>query len=574
MCLLAAALLLPRLGAAPFERAEIYFLDAARAMVERSDFVVPYYRGEVFFDKPALTYWLTAAAFRVFGFTPEAGRLVPVLASFGAILATVALGMVALERRAALTGGLILLTTLAFLSFGRVAMSDMLLTLWSTLAVALGLALYRPTGNLGRRALMPTLGLVLGLGFLTKGPVALLLPGLALLLILWQKRREPLPSAVTPGATALSALLFGVVGLGWFVLVQRRLGWGPLQYFFLRENLERFAGDAYDAGKEPWFYLSTYLAEGLPWSLFFPAALIAAARQTEDDAGRRGTRFLASWILLMLVPLSLSRGKIDYYLLPLYPAASLILGHYFTAVPWRRLERTWARVSLLLCALAFAGIATLPARLPGGWLPAGPARAALAVAAGLGSLGCLWAAWRPAPARVAAALAAPTGAVFFVLVAFFLPAFRAAQPNAAILEDVARERAYRKDASVALCKDPARVQRDLLFHDRLNVWERCALWEPASSKRPFMLLLASEERASLSELPGMRTVREYSYLPATALTLGGLLRLPDPGTLLLVANYPTVDPVAEAKRRRARKQALLREEEEEGRPREGVPATK
>mgnify|MGYP001317805989 CR=1 FL=1 len=106
------------------------------------------------------------------------------------------------------------------------------------------------------------------------------------------------------------------------------------------------------------------------------------------------------------------------------------------------------------------------------------------------------------------ALATPTAAVFFILVAFFLPAFRAAQPNTAILEDVARERAYRPTAAVALCKDPARVQRDLLFHNRLNVWERCALWEPASSKHPYMLLLRSDERASLSALPGMRTVRE------------------------------------------------------------------
>ena len=56
-------LLFSSLGQAPIERAEIYFLDGARSMVERADWLVPYYRGEPFFDKPPLTYWLMALAF-------------------------------------------------------------------------------------------------------------------------------------------------------------------------------------------------------------------------------------------------------------------------------------------------------------------------------------------------------------------------------------------------------------------------------------------------------------------------------------------------------------------------------
>ena len=61
------ALLLPSLDAAPIKRAEIYFLDAARAMVERGDFVVPCYRGEPFFDKPVLTYWVKAWSYGAAG---------------------------------------------------------------------------------------------------------------------------------------------------------------------------------------------------------------------------------------------------------------------------------------------------------------------------------------------------------------------------------------------------------------------------------------------------------------------------------------------------------------------------
>ena len=61
-------------------------------------------------------------------------------------------------------------------------------------------------------------------------------------------------------------------------------------------------------------------------------------RQLVDDRGRRGAVFLVAWVALVLVPLVISRGKIDYYLLPLYPAVSLLIGRFFVAVPWRRRE--------------------------------------------------------------------------------------------------------------------------------------------------------------------------------------------------------------------------------------------
>src|SRR5262245_21068232 len=58
-----ASLLIPAVSRLPFRRAEIYFADAARAMVESGDWLVPYFRGVPFFDKPVLTYWLMAGSF-------------------------------------------------------------------------------------------------------------------------------------------------------------------------------------------------------------------------------------------------------------------------------------------------------------------------------------------------------------------------------------------------------------------------------------------------------------------------------------------------------------------------------
>jgi 4-amino-4-deoxy-L-arabinose transferase-like glycosyltransferase len=544
--LCASVLLFPGLGAAPLERAEIYFLDGARGMVERGDWLVPYYRGEPFFDKPPLTYWLMAASFRAFGFSAGAARLVPAFATLGVLLATLWLGSVLFDRRTAVTGAVVLATTGAFVGFGHVAMSDMLLALWSTVAVAV--AARAVAGN--AHPVWPiALAAALGLGFLTKGPIALLLPGLGLLWLAVRHRAAlPRPRVLAAlAAVAVFALLSG----GWFVLVYRRLGWGPLEHFFLRENLQRFAASTYDAQLPFWFYVPTYLAEGAPWSLFFPLAAWYAWKHE-----RASGRFLVGWFALMLVPLSLSRGKIDYYLLPFYPAASLLVGRLFAQAPWEARERTWSRVVLILAAVALVALPIVVGTMPAGWVPGPVVRAVWTVALAGAAGACVHAAIRADGRRTLVTLAASAALVIATLGGLVVPAFHRAQPQAAIVEDVARELRFRDDATVVACGDPARVQRDLLFEVRVVLQERCDLWALASSRRPFLLLLGPSERRSLLGEEGVREIDRYPFLPATALSLEGVVTREQPSEMTLAANFGTDDPVAETKRKRERKRAL------------------
>jgi 4-amino-4-deoxy-L-arabinose transferase-like glycosyltransferase len=545
--------LLAALGAGSLERAEIYFMDGARSMVERGDWLVPYYRGEPFFDKPALTYWLIAASFRLFGFTPAAARLVSAAAALGVVLVTVWLGRRLVGEASALAAGFILATTFGFMTFGRWAMSDMLLTLWSTLAFALAERLLAGGAS---RWLAPALGATLGLGFLTKGPIALLLPGLGILLLLW-KRGWP---RLSPAAVAGAAALFALVGLGWFAAVYARLGTGPLDHFFLRENLERFAGETYDSSRSPLFYLGTYLAEGAPWSLFMPLVLWRLLRGGEDLAP---VRLLLAWVGLMLVPLSLSHGKIDYYILPAYPAASLALGQLFAATPWGRLERAWTRVVLVASGLVLGAVPFVLPRIPAPW-SGGATRASFDVVVSCAAVAVLLAAVRPSAFRVHRTLVAAAGGVFVAAVTLLVPPFVAAQPNAGIVAAIARERAFRPDVSVALCEDPTRVQRDILFYLRIPVLERCDLWFPASSGRPFLLLLRRNERDSLRQMPEFRMVFAQDQLPSTVVNAERILAPPEPQPIFLAANYPSTDPAVLARERRLREQIERAQQRLEG----------
>jgi hypothetical protein len=122
--------------------------------------------------------------------------------------------------------------------------------------------------------------------------------------------------------------------------------------------------------------------------------------------------------------------------------------------------------------------------------------------------------------------------------------------------DVRRERQFRPDAELALCEDPARVARDVLFDARLVAQERCDLWNPAASRLPFLLLADLEQVRALSSVPGIREVDQYDCVPAASMTLGHLLAGLTVERFVLLANYRTDDPMAEVKRRKDRKRAL------------------
>jgi hypothetical protein len=186
----------------------------------------------------------------------------------------------------------------------------------------------------------------------------------------------------------------------------------------------------------------------------------------------------------------------------------------------------------------------------------------LVVVAGAGALAALAVAARPRPRAVLAVLGGGVAAVWLVLAVFFLSAFVRAQPNDAIVRDVAREQRYRPDLNLVTCSDPARARRDVLFDVRLTAQERCDLWPLAASGQPYLFLVRPRVDQSFRVIPAYRHIATYRYLPARALTLGGLFSLSEPEEIVLGANFPTDDPVADRKRRKEYRQMLKRERAE------------
>lgn len=318
------------------------YAEIAREMAVTGEWLVPHLNGFEHFQKPPLLYWMTALAIRVFGANEWAARLPSALAALGTVWLTVAIARRLFGGERAAAAAAVLVTSVAFFALGRLLTPDMLLTFWTTAAVA---------ALVHRR---PWLFFVcIGLGFLTKGPMAFVVPvsaalGWRLASPAEERKRE---QARLPWARGL-ALALGI-GLSWFVVLSL---WRPdlFEYFWRYELVERFASRSHGRSKPFWFFAPVLIAGFLPWVVWVPGLVRAAWRRCRGRTLNAPLGLLLGWALPPLVILSLSGSKLPTYVLPLLPALAIAV-----AARLRAPGRVW-RVAVPAAACLVAAVMLLP----------------------------------------------------------------------------------------------------------------------------------------------------------------------------------------------------------------------
>jgi 4-amino-4-deoxy-L-arabinose transferase-like glycosyltransferase len=312
-----------------FSRAEVFFAESAREMIATNNFVTPLYHNKPFFDKPALTYWLIILMFKNFGYLHLAARVPSIFAGLATVALTGLGGALPFHRRVGIIAASVLCTSCMFFAFSALCMSDMLLVLFDLLSLT---CLYAGMQPNSRRSLFFWLASVsMGLAFLTKGPVGVVLPIASFLGYLTLTGRLQI---LTLRDVLQAIVTIGVISTPWFIAAYQTNGWEALNYFFIHENVQRFTGTAYDAHRPAWYTLISLFTGFAPWSILLPFALfgfILNERKGQFQLFRQANLFLWTWIAVTLGFFSLSHGKCDYYTLPAFPAAALLVGQYVSA---------------------------------------------------------------------------------------------------------------------------------------------------------------------------------------------------------------------------------------------------
>ncbi|MGR9114667.1 MAG: ArnT family glycosyltransferase [Gammaproteobacteria bacterium] len=300
---------------------ETRYVAVAWEMWVRDDFLVPYLNGSTYSHKPPLLFWLMQLTWLFFGVNEWTPRLVAPAFSLAALFLVSKVARLLWPERDRVfeVTPFVLLGFFFWIIYSSLTMFDMMLAFFALLGIYSVLKAAYSSMSLGRWLLM---GVAVGGGVLTKGPVILLhiLP-VALLAPWWlDQRQRPVNWTRWYLGILLGVTIGAAIALAWAIPAGMAGGEAYRNAIFLGQTSGRLVKSF--AHRLPWWwYLQSLPLLLLPW-LFWRPFWLGARRLTLDH----GVRFCMSWMLPVFIAFSLISGKRIHYLLPLIPGAALCIA--------------------------------------------------------------------------------------------------------------------------------------------------------------------------------------------------------------------------------------------------------
>ena len=329
----------------------------AKTMVLTGNWVTPVINGEPFFDKPALSNWLVAASFLVFGFTDFAARFPSALMGTGCVFLTFAIGRRFFGKNAGFLAALALATSLLLIILSRMVVYDVTFTFFTTLSLYF---ICDALFGSRRRSAFLAFHASVALAILTKGLLGLAVPGLAIaVFLLWSRDFARIKEfRLVSGAMIIAAIV-----TPWYVLMELANP-GYIDYFVVNQHLGNLLGSAGESvARHPqpfYFYIPILLLGLFPWSFLLPGALHGAWAVRKQEK-HMPTVFLLFWLVAGFLLFSSATSKLSTYILPLFPAAALLLGKFAAGM----LEAPPTKARQFTAALAAAAAVML---IPAIWV--------------------------------------------------------------------------------------------------------------------------------------------------------------------------------------------------------------
>lgn len=298
---------------------ETRYAQISQEMLLTGKWAAPHFMGIRYFEKPAAGYWMIALGQAMFGQNLFGVRFASALSTgLSILLVYLVARRLWNDPRKSLVSTLLYMSFVSVAALGGYANLDPQFTFWVNLTgVALWFCFDSRTRN-GRLGAWALLGFACGMGFMTKGFLAWLLPVLiALPYALWQKRLRELL-----GYGLVAVLVAVAVSLPWALAVhlQEPDFW---HFFFWHEHIQRFAGEDAQHAEPFWYYLPLLVGFSLPWVALLPATV----KQAWLEKRTASIGFLLLWLLMPLAFFSLAKGKLPSYIMPCLLPLALLMGH-------------------------------------------------------------------------------------------------------------------------------------------------------------------------------------------------------------------------------------------------------
>ncbi|MBJ8552581.1 ArnT family glycosyltransferase [Acinetobacter bereziniae] len=319
LILLLALNFLMGLGSSPlFDLDEGAFSSATMEMLIRGDYITTYMGGELRFDKPILIYWLQAISVFLFGLNEFSLRLPSALCATLWCWAIYEFCRQLLDTSKAATACILLASSLIISIIARAATADALLNLWICLALFDAYRHFNQQHTHSQASSKYALRAYMwaGLGVLTKGPIAILIPiaSITIYALLSKKFKAWQRLLINP----LGWLICLTVFLPWYIAEYIAQGQAFIDGFFLKHNLSRFSNTMENHGGNLLYYLPVSLLVFMPVTGFFLQLLAHLRLFFSSSALKRLDSldiFCWSWFLFVLIFFSFSKTQLPHYLL-------------------------------------------------------------------------------------------------------------------------------------------------------------------------------------------------------------------------------------------------------------------
>jgi 4-amino-4-deoxy-L-arabinose transferase-like glycosyltransferase len=297
------------------------YAEIAREMLVTGDWVTPRYNGYKYFEKPPLQVWATAATFQVFGIGDWQARLWTALTGFFTILAIGFTGTRIYNARAGWLAAVVLASSPMWVISGHFNSLDMGLSAFLVAALCSLLLAQTSQNKSSCRNWMWACWVFMALATLSKGVIGAAIPAMVFVVYsistwdwkIWARLR-----------LFSGTILFLLITAPWFILVAQR---NPefLEFFFIHEHLQRFTQDAHSRTGPIYYFVPLLLIGIIPWVFQIPGALVQAwqERRREFSSGW----LLVCWFVVIFAFFSMSRSKLPGYIIPVFPALALLIGH-------------------------------------------------------------------------------------------------------------------------------------------------------------------------------------------------------------------------------------------------------
>jgi 4-amino-4-deoxy-L-arabinose transferase-like glycosyltransferase len=324
------------------------YVEVAREMFASGDYISTRLCGCLWFEKPVLVYWMSAAGYHLFGVDEFAARA-PIAAAALGTLAVLYFALRRLGKGLAVAAVLVLATSGIFIAYARVATPDMVLTAAITTAVLAGFHATMGSGRL-RSGLWLLAFSFMGVAVLAKGLVGAVLV-IAIL-------GTHLLFSGKLGSIGLRDWLLGpgvflIVSGTWYGPVIWRHGWAFIEEFFVRHHFARYTSNEFGHPQPVYFFALVAIAGLAPWSFFLIPA-IGRLRLLRDSLD--SVLVLAwIWAVIPIVFFSFSESKLPGYILPAIPALAVIIGSEVERF-WSGERSRWLTVAAWLTGLVLASM--------------------------------------------------------------------------------------------------------------------------------------------------------------------------------------------------------------------------